>query len=590
MDKTVSISLGGFPFIIDENAYTKLKVYLNDVKTSLRGTEGIEDIIEDVEIRIAELFRDNLKFREVVGQEDVEKVISIMGSPEQYKVDEDETSSNNHSQQNHSYTHHSTGDQSEKKRLFRDPDDHIITGLSAGLAHYMGLDPWAVRTVWLVLAILGIFTAGVSLFLVGFCYFVLLLFVPKAQTTTEKLQMYGKPANIETLKKNVQEASDTVLTKGQEVSKSLGGVFGWFGKLLLWFFGFTLISTGVSLIIGGFAIMFTMWTQMPTQLFGYLVEDEWMSLTVKVAAGILCVVPGILITLLGLKCFSSIKVSKALIFGSIIAWFIALLVGFGITISTASKFKDSVEFVEDKTFDIPSDTLQISFNSHDQGNYKYRVFNNNIDQLIDADGNLIIPINDSFDVKESLDDQFHLQVKYEASGGSSLEAKRNLEMITYNYQLKGNTLALDEFIKVPKKGKFRNQTVDITLFVPKNKLFVVQKADRIGIAIINNERENFYDVDRNLFQHNGKRFVCLNCESTDNDYETDYSSEDDSAVFKANTPDTQVLIDENGIRVTNQSAKGKKEKAEIKINNNQIQIKDDTDSINIHYRNHQGNR
>lgn len=201
MDKTVSISLGGFPFIIDENAYTKLKVYLNDVKTSLRGTEGIEDIIEDVEIRIAELFRDNLKFREVVGQEDVEKVISIMGSPEQYKVDEDETSSNNHSQQNHSYTHHSTGDQSEKKRLFRDPDDHIITGLSAGLAHYMGLDPWAVRTVWLVLAILGIFTAGVSLFLVGFCYFVLLLFVPKAQTTTEKLQMYGKPANIETLKK-----------------------------------------------------------------------------------------------------------------------------------------------------------------------------------------------------------------------------------------------------------------------------------------------------------------------------------------------------------------------------------------------------
>ena len=46
MDKTVSISIGGFSFVLDEIAYNKLKTYLQDVKTSLRGTEGVEDIIE----------------------------------------------------------------------------------------------------------------------------------------------------------------------------------------------------------------------------------------------------------------------------------------------------------------------------------------------------------------------------------------------------------------------------------------------------------------------------------------------------------------------------------------------------------------
>jgi anthranilate phosphoribosyltransferase len=79
MDKTVSISIGGFSFVLDEIAYNKLKTYLQDVKTSLRGTEGVEDIIEDVEIRISELFRERLKFREVVNEDDINFVIATMG-------------------------------------------------------------------------------------------------------------------------------------------------------------------------------------------------------------------------------------------------------------------------------------------------------------------------------------------------------------------------------------------------------------------------------------------------------------------------------------------------------------------------------
>ena len=240
MDKTVAISLGGFSFTLDEIAFKKLKIYLDDVRNSLHGVDGVDDIIEDVEIRIAELFRERLRFREVVSNDDVDFVIATMGHPNQYRVEEEEEV----------YVKVERVEvKSTNKRLFRDPDDKIISGLSSGLAHYFGLDPWAIRAGWLILGFLGIFTAGVSLLFVILSYVVLLAIVPKANTTSEKLQMYGKPANIETLKKNAQEASEAVANGGRALSSKLGGVFSLIGKILFGLLGGIIFLVGIGLII-----------------------------------------------------------------------------------------------------------------------------------------------------------------------------------------------------------------------------------------------------------------------------------------------------------------------------------------------------
>ncbi|MDM1073914.1 PspC domain-containing protein [Empedobacter brevis] len=596
MDKTVSISIGGFSFVLDEIAYNKLKTYLQDVKTSLRGTEGVEDIIEDVEIRISELFRERLKFREVVNEDDINFVIATMGHPDQYKVEEDEenektstNSSYNYSSNNQSYG----GQQTSAKRLYRDPDDTIVTGLSAGLAHYMGVDPWFIRSIWLVLGVLGIFTAGVSFLLVVFCYFILLIFVPKAKTTSEKLQMYGQPANIDTLKKNVEQASEAVVSGSKELSNKLGGAFGVFGRILLWFIGFIILSTGVGLIIGGFFFFFTTWTEMPTELFGYLVEEEWMSMAAKIFGGILMVIPGVLLTILGVKCFwNRVKVSKAVIFGAIALWFVALFAIIGISVSTASKFRNSVEMTQEKSYVIPSDTLQVYFRENNEGNLKFKTFND-LDQLIDADGNLIIPIDDIFEIEESTDEKLHVQVTYSSKGGSKEEAKRNLEAIRYNYELNGNKLYLDEFIKIPKDGKFRNQTVDIKLYIPKNKLIHTNNTDRMTIINNDNDRDYLYDLKNKFIGYNGKKFVCLNCQK-DSEDDIDLDSENLNINVNDGNDSARVRIDKNGIRV--QSKDGsiginlpKTENKKAK-SNQEIHYKDDTDSININYRNHSNNR
>lgn len=596
MDKTVSISIGGFSFVLDEIAYNKLKTYLQDVKTSLRGTEGIEDIIEDVEIRIAELFRERLKFREVVNEDDINFVIATMGHPDQYKVEDEEgetTSSTNSSYTSSSNNQSYGGQQTGAKRLYRDPDDTIVTGLSAGLAHYMGVDPWFVRAIWLVLLVLGVATLGVSFWLVVFCYFILLIFVPKAKTTSEKLQMYGQPANIDTLKKNVEQASETVVSGGKELSNKLGGVFGVFGRLLLWFIGFIILSSGIGLIVAGFFFFFTTWTEMPTELFGYIVEEEWMSMAAKIFGGILMVIPGVLLTILGVKCFwNRVTVSKAVIFGSIALWFVALFAIIGISVSTASKFRNSVEMTEDKVLNIPSDTLQIEFTNREEGNYRYSGFND-LEQLIDEEGNLVIPIYKTFDIEESSDNNVHLEIRYSSKGGSKEEAKRNLESIKYNYQLEGNKLNLDKFVKIPKNGKFREQTVDIKIYVPKNKVLFVRKSNSVNIRYGQYDTDYFNDVNNNYFAFNGKKIVCLNCQK-DTDSEDDNFEGDVNIHVNDGNDSAKVRIDKNGIRVeSNEGSVGlnlprtenKKEKS-----NQEINYKDDTDSININYRNHSNNR
>jgi predicted ribosome quality control (RQC) complex YloA/Tae2 family protein len=90
MNKTVSINLAGIFFHIDEDAYEKLQNYFEAIKTSLQNTEGASEIITDIEARVAELFSERIKTsQQVISNREVNEIISIMGQPEDYKIDKD---------------------------------------------------------------------------------------------------------------------------------------------------------------------------------------------------------------------------------------------------------------------------------------------------------------------------------------------------------------------------------------------------------------------------------------------------------------------------------------------------------------------
>ena len=83
MNKTVNINLAGILFHIDEDAFQKLQEYLNTLKRAYINEPSSEEIISDIEARIAELFNDAKTHQlQVINNKNVDEVIETMGRPE----------------------------------------------------------------------------------------------------------------------------------------------------------------------------------------------------------------------------------------------------------------------------------------------------------------------------------------------------------------------------------------------------------------------------------------------------------------------------------------------------------------------------
>jgi hypothetical protein len=139
MNKTVNINIGGLFFHIDEDAYQKLSKYFEAVKRSLSNSSGKEEIMKDIEMRVAEIFTERQKSdKHVINSSDVDEVIVVMGQPEDYRIDDDSDTSA-------SYNYIHTG----RKKLYRDEDRGMIGGVCTGLGHYFGIDTICFRLFFL---------------------------------------------------------------------------------------------------------------------------------------------------------------------------------------------------------------------------------------------------------------------------------------------------------------------------------------------------------------------------------------------------------------------------------------------------------
>ncbi|MGZ3921848.1 MAG: PspC domain-containing protein, partial [Bacteroidia bacterium] len=195
MNKTVTINISGIIFHIEEDAFEKLSKYLGTIKGYFSRTEGGNEIMSDIEARIAEMLQAKTSaIKQVVLMADVDSVIETMGKPEEFG-----------SEQEQETTQHTEAPGEEysgpvKKRMFRDPDHKAVAGVCSGIAAYFDVD-----VVWIRLAMfLLIFFGGVSLWV----YFILWIVIPEARTTAEKLAMRGEKVDINNISKTVKEEAE----------------------------------------------------------------------------------------------------------------------------------------------------------------------------------------------------------------------------------------------------------------------------------------------------------------------------------------------------------------------------------------------
>lgn len=271
MKKNITINLLGRLYAIDEDAYELLKRYTDSLRNYFGRREGGEEIANDIEARIAELFEE-LKAQGVqaITIEHVQDIIHRIGEPDEMETDASEQPTPDSTQKDEAKK--TTAEESGKrtKRLYRNLSDRKFMGVLSGLAAYFGGDVlwWRLGFVFLLFFTPGGFVArmlswnywnwGISLNLsLFFLYIALGILMPVADTPEDRLRMKGKEVNPQNLADEVSQTQPANVP-GDGPKGCINGIFLMIGNLFrgfIYIIGITLAITMLAGIIFILAVM-----------------------------------------------------------------------------------------------------------------------------------------------------------------------------------------------------------------------------------------------------------------------------------------------------------------------------------------------
>ncbi len=569
MNKTVNINLANTLFHIDDEAYNRLRRYLESIKRSFSGTAGSDEIIADIEARVAELFLEKMENeRQVITQKEVDEVINIMGQPEDYMVDEDIFE--DEPRKSHSESTRKT------KKLYRDIDQKYIGGVCAGLEHYLGFDALWIRLIFILLAV---FT-GFGLV----AYILLWILVPEASTTSQKLDMSGEPVNISNIERKVKEGFDGVADTvknvdyekvGNKVKSGSKTFFDTIGDIIMFLFkivgkfiGILLIIIGASSLIGLFIAMFTVGmsnaVNVPGIDFYEIVNTTgapvWlMSILIFFAIGI----PFFFLLYLGLKILvNNLKsIGNIAKFSLLGLWLISIGTIFALGVRQAAEFANvgSVNIKDQMFVENPGDTLVIKMSDSElEFNMDEVHFGRMRFSYDDNDNRILISDDVDFKIRKSKDDQVSINIRKDSHGRTTLAARERAKQISYGYEVLENEIILDDYLTTATSNKARNQEVTSTIYIPEGKVVQFEESTRGHVGRgIKNDRDFYRSgiIDHTWIMGEDGELKCQDCPE-------ELDSEEDEEGGK-------IILDENGLDI------------DIKDNHDQFQMKIDEDGIKI---------
>ena len=326
MKKTLTVNLGGTVYHIDEDAYNLLDNYLNNLRYHFRKEEGADEIVRDMETRIAELFDEYIRTgQQVITIEQVEAVIARMGKPEELNTDDND-------EKKEEKTNHTYGNGTARR---------ILGGVLSGLSAYFG---WDVTWIRIGVLVAGCFVQGLIL-----AYLIAWIIVPLAKTATEKLQMRGEPINMENIGRTVTEGFDKVndyvhSEKPRSFLHQLGNLIVKIAGFIIKFFLVLLAICLTPVLLVGLVVLFALLlaatgilASVPAVLYYSMPDVDWSLIASSPAAvtgllvcGLFIVgIPVIGLLQLLLQSFNVWKpmstVTKVIL---TLIWFISLVAGF----------------------------------------------------------------------------------------------------------------------------------------------------------------------------------------------------------------------------------------------------------------------
>ena len=485
MNKTLSIGLAGFSFTIEEHAYIKLSDYLAALRNSLEANEA-EEVMHDIEIRMVEIFKDSLGKREVINDDDVEKVIAQIGKPEVIEEQEEAYFSEKTSTRKNQRT--SGGFQSQKQ-LFRNPEKQKIAGVCAGLAHYVGMDVAAMRAIWVGLFLIMMPLPG-SPMLIVFLYLILWLVMPKAETAADFLKMKGKPINFD----NIKEESNKIVQFANESTQRFGEIYNenkpyinkagnGFWNVIRYILGALFGAIGLVLLFSSFAVFGVAGTSNINFFdnLGFYLQDSNLGFLAIAVSFLTIFIPALVFCYIAMKLFSpKTKLNNTgYVFGGLVLLWMGLIAATGFT---AIKFKSMYSGNNDETENVAINTTSDSILVDVKKVAIPQNFKAYWDDVYSDKKTIFKQDYPSVDVKRMDVKAPYLEIKKSADG-YNLPLKMQIPV-----EIIDNKIMLPNYFTYPYDYRFRDYRVDYELVVPKN-MKVIALNDERGFSVNDEEME-----------------------------------------------------------------------------------------------------
>ena len=500
MDKTININIAGILFQIDGEAYGILRDYLQAVNNRFRHVHGGVETVGDIESRIAEIFESQKGTAGTISVNNVEAMISIIGKPEDFDNNDAEP-------ETHSYT-------SFRKRMYRNPDDTIISGVCGGIGAYLNTDPVLFRILFVLFTV----TFGIGFFL----YLALWIALPPANTDSRKREMYGKSyQSVISYKSDTggSASSDAPsYNKGyyntSRVGSAFNEIFRALGRVLYIAVRILLILFGVAFVLMG-SLLSLSFVMLLVFKYPVSISDSNVDMNLIYLSDFLNYVVNPLLVpwVIGLTLAILIIPMMALIYWGVkmIFWFRAKdgvfsLVGLVlwvmiIAILAVILFNEGLSFAEtartsaQKAFPHSPQTLYIKAGNRASGlniekEISFREEGYNI--MINNDRKELY-IRPYLKVYTSENNDARVELRKRSSGRNEIDAMKKTEDLIYNYSISGDTLILDEYFTIPKGRKWAADNVGINLYLPAGS---VLKLDNPSLRLLHSYiSKEYYDAD-----------------------------------------------------------------------------------------------
>lgn len=539
MNKTITSNIGGIIFNIEEDAYEKLSLYLSRIRSYLANAEGRDEIMADVEARIAEMLQLRVsQSKQAVLMVDVDFIMEQMGSPEAFADSNEENTQSSEEQKSKEQPQFG---KRTHRRLYRDADESVVGGVCSGLSYYFDIDP-----VW----IRGAFAISFFVFGTGLLFYILLMIIiPKAETTAEKLEMKGESVNFDNIRRTVQEEFEHLKKKAEnfgddakqwgrrtgENARHRGSrleenarevfkrVFEVLGKIL----AIVLIVAGVGFLISFVLSLFGMHS-FSGDTFSYIRFSMFSSedsFTMAVIAGILVIgIPCVMMIYKGIRMLFRVTYKNRYIHMTAWAlWIVGVFMSVWLAIDRGKEFAEENHVTETITLLHPEkDTLFLKVNIDPEMannmHRRFRKYNNYHEDWNDlvVNGKSVKLGYPRLTILPSESGKTELIVDKIAHGRDRRIALEYAQHLSYRVHQVDSVIEFDSFFRPGDGDPWRGQEVVATLYIPEGKVVMLHRNTKDILWDIDNVTDTW---DREMANRRWKMtpqgLVCVDCAGID---------------------------------------------------------------------------